>query len=336
MLVAVFKQEGSVMKEQIRPNNSGVVVFESPVQTPEVSVIVVTYNQEWNKLVKTLESIVVQEDIAFEVLVCDDGSEKQFGNELTQFFTENGFVNYKLIFHDYNEGTVSNYYSGLLAARGKYSKLLGAGDYLAGRKTLYKWVQFMKNNSAKWSFSDTLYYRSVDEKDVLMSAKAWPQIITPYIRKDTDACMWNYVVLHDIANGASILGETSVQKYYCKIIKEKGIRYCEDHIYQLMMFRGNVGAYYSEPAVFYEYGAGISSFGNREWRSKMLDDRRKLVQLMMAEKGDSALKDKMVGGLIRYSKSNKINKLLTKGKLSLWMKRRFFPRLSSIQKEVEG
>ena len=122
----------------------------------------------------------------------------------------------------------------------------------------------------------------------------------------------------------------------CEMIKEKGIKYCEDHIYQLMMFHGNIGAYYSEPAVFYEYGVGISTSENPEWRRKMFEDRRKLLQLMIAEKDDSPVKDKMVRNLIRNNKPNKINKLFIKGKLSLWMRRRFFPRLTSIKKEAEG
>ena len=43
-------------------------------QQPDVSVIVLTYNVQWEKLKPTLESILMQEDVNCEIVMADDGS----------------------------------------------------------------------------------------------------------------------------------------------------------------------------------------------------------------------------------------------------------------------
>ena len=310
--------------------------LESVIVTnsPEVSVIGVTYNQNLSKTIRTLESIVIQENVSFEIIICDDGSEKCFEKEIRAFFSKTDFCRYSLVFHEHNGGTVSNYYSGLTKAKGRYSKLLGSGDCLVDRKTLYNWVHFMNDNNVVWSFSDTIYYRFVNGKAIPFQTKAMPQVIRPYITRNKAKCAWNYIVLHDIANGASILGVTHIQKEYCEVLKEKGIRYCEDLIYKLMMFYGEVGDYYPSTTVYYEYGDGISSSGDLSWRGRILEDKHKLDQIMFAKKDDSAFQGKLVNGLVRNSKSNKINKYFIKGRPFLWIKQHFFPRLTNIPDEV--
>ena len=40
----------------------------------DVSVIVVMYNPVLDKLYKTLDSIICQKGVSFEIILCDDGS----------------------------------------------------------------------------------------------------------------------------------------------------------------------------------------------------------------------------------------------------------------------
>ena len=44
-----------------------------------------------------------------------------------EYFENNEFNNYKLVFNPVNKGTVYNTYSGLLAAEGKYIKFISPG-----------------------------------------------------------------------------------------------------------------------------------------------------------------------------------------------------------------
>lgn len=319
----------------IEINDSVTTEYDRVPLLPEVSVIVVTYNQTPERIIKTLESIVSQERVNFEVIVCDDGSLNRLDKELKLFFSERSFSQYTLIFHEHNEGTVSNYYSGLLEAKGKYSKLLSPGDYLTGKQTLYDWVRFMEETGADWSFSDTCYYQHSEKKEIFVRAKAKPQLIGAYKKNDKAKCMWNYLALRDIVNGASILGVTDVQKRYCRIIKEKGIKYCEDFLYRLMVYHGIVGAYFPKAAVIYEYDNGISSSQNSKWKKKLLEDKNKMKCIMLDEKVDSDVQFGIMKALVRNNKGRRMDTFFNKGNLYLRIKRRFFPRLTKIPNKVE-
>lgn len=300
--------------------------------SPEVTVIVVTYDQSLNKIIKTLDSIIIQEEISFEIIICDDGSKTRFEEELKKYFSSVNFFHYTLVFHDHNEGTVSNYYSGLSRAKGKYTKLLSPGDYFTERRILNRWVQFIKDRNSEWSFSDAYYYKIVKGKTDFIRAKAHPQIIYPYINKEEIRCTWNYVVLQDGALGAAIFGTTRVQLHYCRIILEKGVKYAEDYLYKLMMFHGMVGCYYPETTICYEFGVGVSS-GKPTWRKKLSEDRKKFIQLMCDDMITDQQK-RMVDALTKNS-NNKITKLFIKGKLYHWVKYHFFPRLTPLPNEAQ-
>ena len=300
---------------------------------PVVSVIVITYNQPLSKLLKTLDSIIMQEGVSFEVIVCDDGSRINYERELIWYFTLKNFSQYTLLFHDKNRGTVINYYSGLEKARGEYSKLISPGDCLAGRQTLSRWIRFLRERKAEWSFSDTYYYRSGEQKTNYFRANAEPQFIRPYIAHDDSRCMWNYFALKDIANGAAILGRTQTQIHYCKIIKDYGIKYAEDHIYRLMMFHGIVGCYFSEAAIYYEYGTGISSSKQTIWNGRLVEDRKKLIQILLDVKNKSPQQQRMVNAFIQNSKSGKFRKICIHGKVKLWLRFLFHPRLTPLPEE---
>lgn len=298
--------------------------------SPTVSVIVVTYNQELKKIIKTLGSIVIQEGVFFEIIICDDGSNIRYEDELKSYFSRRGFTNYTLIFHEKNVGTVSNYYSGLKVAKGKYSKLISPGDYLTNKRILKDWVQFLEEKNAAWSFSDVCYYRNENEKMIFFSGKSMPQMIRPYIVNDISRCIWNYIAIQDVAHGAAIIGKTQIQKYYCERIKDKGIVYCEDFIYRLMMFYGIVGHYFSKTTICYEVGTGISTMGNDIWIKKLLKDKKNLTRIMLDEKNKSDQQKKMIKALIIYVKKNKISQIFIRGKLLSWVRRSLYPRLSAI------
>ena len=304
-------------------------------KSPMVSVIVITYNQDLHKLFRTLDSIIIQEGISFEVIICDDGSEKRYEEELKDYFSLKNFIHYRLVFQDNHKGTVANYYSGLKIALGEYSKLISPGDCLTERHMLEKWVRFLKERNAPWAFSDAYYYYDRNEEMIYFRALARPRIIRPYIISDKSKCTWNYIALNDVANGAAIMGKTQIQKYFCKIINEKGIIYAEDYIYRLMMFHGIVGYYFPETAICYEFGSGVSTSGSADWRERLSEDRQKLIQIINEEIKKTDQQKKMANALILNYKTGKIKKLFIKGKLLYWLKLHFNPRLTQIPENAE-
>ena len=302
--------------------------------TPEVTVIVVTYNQDLNRILRTLNSIVIQEEISIEIIICDDGSEIRFENELKSYFSSKNFCRYTLIFHDANRGTVSNYYSGLSRAKGRYTKLISPGDYFTDKKILNRWVRFLQEKNAEWSFSDAYYYRNNEGKIEFIREKARPQIIEPYKKGKAAECIWNYVVLQDIANGASIIGTTDVHLRYCRIIREEGVKYAEDHIYRLLMLHGIVGCYFPAVTIYYEYGTGVSTSFDPKWGGKLAEDKIKLIQIL----NDYAVTDpqkRMADAMRKSRNKSKLKKLFIRGKLYLWLKRHYFPRLTPIPDEAD-
>ena len=52
----------------------------------DVSVIIVTYNSDWEKLRLTLLSTVKQRNISIQIIITDDGSEETFDENIVQLF----------------------------------------------------------------------------------------------------------------------------------------------------------------------------------------------------------------------------------------------------------
>ncbi len=293
----------------------------------DVSVIVITFNPVLKKLYKTLDSVVCQKGIRFEIIVCDDGSQIRFEKELRNYFLMKGLSAYRLIFHDSNKGTVKNYYSGLEQANGTYSKVISPGDFFTDENILFDWVQFLKNNETDWSFSDAYYYCEDNDKNVFIRKRAHPQVVRPYLKKNNIQCIWNYIANWDNALGAAMLGKTHIQESFCRKLMEEGVVYAEDYIYYLMMFDGIVGSYYPKAAICYEYGTGISTSQNKTWGEKLQDDTLTVRRILMDTENPSIQQKAIIKS---FTRKKKIEKVFIRGKLYLWLKYHFFPRLTRI------
>lgn len=68
--------------------------FEMEICFPEVStiIIVVIYNQDLNRIIQTLDSIVIQEGVSFEIIVCDDGSNMRFEKNWISISIQRTFI----------------------------------------------------------------------------------------------------------------------------------------------------------------------------------------------------------------------------------------------------
>ena len=297
----------------------------------DVTVIMATYNPVWEKCVFTIDSIIGQKDTSIELIVVDDGSSENLFDRFTSYLDDKGFENYKLIDHTNNQGTVKNYYDGLLAASGKYIKLISPGDALYNEQTLSKWLDYLKKSGKQWSFGDAVFYSNDKGVKQVVTAPAYPRMIDCYLSGNNELCRWNYVVLEDFALGAALLCERSLLIEYLK--KFIGVvKYTEDLVHVAMMYEGILPAYFNCNVIFYEYGTGIST-GEDKWKAKVRLDMKNAELAVAGSSGKDAFQSKLAKAIMHINSGSetgkKIKKYLHRGGMKKLVKQRLNPRLSS-------
>jgi glycosyltransferase involved in cell wall biosynthesis len=236
----------------------------------EISVIVASYNPVWEKMKKTLMSILLQKHINFEIIIVDDGSKDDLFNEIRQLFYKYDFNCYRLSPSIKNEGTVKNLYRGIQLAVGDYIKTISPGDCLYNEYTLANWYSFVKRNKFSVSFGDYICYNEHDCQCNIVVKKHSPYNAATF-SKFTERNKMIYLVLHDYAIGSTFLSERRLTKKYFSIIENK-IKYAEDCIFKLMIFQNIPLQYYSDIVIWYEVGTGISTSGSQFWQSAIEKD----------------------------------------------------------------
>lgn len=293
-------------------------VTECNDEIHEISVIVCTYNPLKAALFYTLDSIMNQEEVDFEIIIADDGSTTDFHNEVISYFDKKGFVCWTIVCNRLNHGTVYNVYTGLKECNGRYVKLISPGDALYGKAILQKWLAFHENGEYKWSFSDAIYYIGNPKDKEYIEVQAHPNNILPYLRKKNNECRWNYVALDDIALGATLFCEKSLMVEYISRIIDKVI-YAEDNIWRMMMFDGIVGGYFPQIAILYEYGTGISTKVSDIWEARIKRDWESANNIMVQSKQLDKFQIAVVKAWRFNESDNKFVKIFIKGKLKAFV-----------------
>lgn len=298
----------------------------------DVSVCVLTYNPVKEKLKATLSSIISQKNIEFEIIISDDGSVDNLFEYIIQIFEQNRFTNYRLIANERNEGTVINCFKAVQNSVGKYIKTLSPGDELYSDTILYDWVEKLKESDYQWSFSDVICFKTENEgnKEIL-SLRTNPQIVECYQEKilKRNRCIWNYVVLNDIAIGAAILIEKNLLLSYLEIIKNKVV-YAEDNIFRLMMFDGICPLYYRGVSIWYEYGSGISTSKNNVWQKRLHKDWDITTDIMLNRSESLNNLQFKIRKVInsKWYKHKYISLIMVKGRLLFVIKKKLYPRMT--------
>lgn len=299
------------------------------VERYEVTVIILTYNSTIEKVFETIDSVLAQEKVKFQIVISDDGSRTNNFDIIKKYFEKHNFVDYKLVNNITNKGTVYNYYSGLVNSEGEYIKSISPGDMLRNATVLRSWLDYNINNNLAWSFSDILCYRMENKERHILSVKAHPNCIKIYECSSERKRRWQYVVLKDTAVGCAMLGLRSIQLRYCEEIVEK-VKFAEDVIWRNMMFDGIVGGYYPSSTVLYEYGTGISTNNNSKWLKRIDDDYNAANTLIINRENTDTFQKEMIRALSIKIGKNKLKKLLVKGNLAYLIKLKFFPRKTKI------
>lgn len=293
--------------------------------TYDVSVVVCTYNSEFQKIMWTIQSALVQENVSYEVIVCDDGSRNNYFYEIKSYFDRIRFDRFVFVSNKENMGTVKNLCSGVIRAKGKWIKPIGAGDMLASKDTLFRWINELEISEKHWSFGRVLKYSIKNDRKQIMGYADMPLDTSPYYRNDDLRCRWNYVVLEDVACAPGIICDHKLMLDYLRVIKGKVV-YCEDLIFRHMMIDSEIGYYYPELVTLYEYGSGVSSSIDIKWKRRMEYDVDAFYEIVRKELTDDAEKRDM---LLAYQRRKMCSKglkktlrLFQKGSVKLAVKRR--------------
>lgn len=235
----------------------------------DVSVLVVCYKPDVEKLLLTIASILVQKEISKQIVICDDGSDSFPLNDVIAFLEKQNCNDYVICLAKENKGTVQNALNGIEECRGEYVKGISPGDYLHKENTLSEWYKAIKHENADFSVSNAIYYKKhADGGLEAIRHKNHPQVTKQYYKNQW---YYNYLIFDDIALGAAMLSRTDVAKKYLLLIKNK-VRFAEDNMYRIMAADTLSMVYFENDSLLYEYGTGISTCGSDIWTKRIKDD----------------------------------------------------------------
>lgn len=235
-----------------------------------ISVIVATYNSDFNKLISTLFSIVIQKNINFEIIITDDGSENDYFANILNYFERNNFSNFKLFKNKINVGTVNNGYNAILMADGEYIFGISPGDMLYDENTLAKLYSFAVNKKAEVCFGDAVYYSRINEQvKVLNEINNAPLRGDVFDEKTSMKAQKIGFFYGNYILGVAFLRKRSIAIKYIGEIKDI-CKYVEDNTSTAFILADNIRIYhFKDNIVWYEYGSGISTSNNKKWEYLM-------------------------------------------------------------------
>ncbi len=249
----------------------------------KISVVVLQYNQKLDAMLRTLESIIMQRGIEFDVVISDDASERDYFTEIQEYFEKRHFTNYCLVKNKTNGGTVANSILGVEHAKGKYVHVISPGDLLYSRDTLLRIADAMQDEEAYFSFGRAVYYSYADH-ELKTYHKSNPYSYRPYYKNKN---RWNQLKRHLMIYQDRILGAVYSwnREYYLKCLNKMlgNIIYSEDlsGIYPVMDRKKIL--FMDEYVLCYEFGSGISTRGDFTWIEKIHQDDLSFFALLQKE-----------------------------------------------------
>ena len=253
----------------------------------DVSIVIVSYNPVIEKLINTIKSAIVQKSIDFEIVVADDGSKDDFKEIIVEFFRDNNFHNYKLVFNKTNNGTVKNVISGLRVASGEYVYGISQGDYIFDEYAMSDYYSFAKQHNAKVCFGDYVGY-SVSSGLKIHNDTLFPPITSVYGKKlkyyKTSFFLGGNIL------GASFFRERDFALRSFEYISKHSV-YTEDGTSTAYALVNNIEVfYYPRKIVWYEVDSGITSSGN-VWRKRINTDINNTYKALLKEHPNDRILD---------------------------------------------
>lgn len=123
------------------------MIIASPklVANPDVSVFIITYNQE-QTIAQTIESILMQEgDFTLELVIGEDcGTDGT--REICKSYQQKYPDKITLLLQDTNQGITKNYIDTLRLCRGNYLNVCAGDDYWCDKQKIEKQIAFFAEN----------------------------------------------------------------------------------------------------------------------------------------------------------------------------------------------
>ncbi len=117
---------------------------------PLVSIITSTY-KKFDYIYQTIESVLMQDYSNIEYIITDDGSDNFPQSEIEKFIINKGNakLQYKIIHHPFNGGTVKNLNNAYRCSRGNYILNLSCGDAFVSSSTVREIIEKFQVSSNK-------------------------------------------------------------------------------------------------------------------------------------------------------------------------------------------
>ena len=181
---------------------------------PEVSIILLTYNPQKEKLFCTLKSIVKQTGCSYEIIVSDDGSETTYEDDVKDYLKRESQADFQYLKSENNVGTIKNYLKALNRARGKYSYGISPGDLFHDEHVIRDLFLFCEEKNADICFGDADYYsihdHSITLYDGLVRSPVHPSLFeNRNIKKQKTAFLFGNNIL-----GATYFRKTDIAEKY--------------------------------------------------------------------------------------------------------------------------
>ena len=236
----------------------------------DVSVCVATYHPDYDKLFRTLTSIIRQKGCSFEIVIGDDGTPDFDQERVELWLLRHNFTDFRIVCLPQNKGVVENFFYMCTAARGTYIKILSPGDYLYGDHVLADMLRFMREEKYSVAFGRACYYRREKGGYQILDTMN-PMDLHPYEAMNCAAIRRNYLLYADFVLGAAYMCERRLLMAYLRRIVGT-IIYIEDCAYMMMLADGVGIGFWNENLLWYEFGTGISTGTSSSWKERTVQD----------------------------------------------------------------
>lgn len=147
-----------------------IIVSPEFIESPVVSVFVITYNQE-KTIAQTIEGVLMQEgDFTLELIVGEDAG-TDLTREICMDYQQRYPETIKLLLQDSNQGIVKNYIDALTLCRGSYIGVCAGDDYWIDKRKIDKQIHFFETHS-DYGVVTTGGYRLLVKKNILVEGIA--------------------------------------------------------------------------------------------------------------------------------------------------------------------
>ena len=277
----------------------------------DVTIAVLTYNPNYEKLMLTLNSILNQKNINYEILISDDGSQVPLNKEIINFFKTNNFQNYRIVSYNENCGTVYNCINVAKNAYGKYLFLTSPGDMLYDDYAISKVFNFAEKKKSKICFGNAIYYNYIDNNVNIVNTTLKPKHLSLYKNEKLYFLTKLDFFLNDGILGASYFRKTEIALLYFEKIYNFNSKYVEDTTSSLCALLDNIKIdYFDCNLLWYEYGLGVSTGSNSKWKKILENDYNNVLINLKKNNPKNSLVNIAYQRMLKKNKLNILKRII--------------------------